>query len=55
MDGYDVTHAWFTGYIADDRYPYAVSVFVESGGTGGSVAAPVAGKVFEYLRDHYGE
>lgn len=55
VDGYDVTHAWFTGYIDDDRYPYAVSVFVESGGTGGSVAAPVAAKVFEYLRDNCGE
>ena len=52
VDGYDVTHAWFTGYIDDARYPYAVCVFVENGGTGGSVAAPVAAEVFAYLRDH---
>ena len=51
-NGLDVTHAWFTGYIDDDRYPYAVCVLVENGGTGGSVAAPVASQIFEYLRDH---
>ena len=54
LDGLDVTHAWFTGYIDDDRYPYAVCVLVEEGGTGGSVAAPVAQKIFEYLRDNAG-
>ena len=52
LDGMDVTHAWFTGYIDSDRYPYAVCVLVEAGGTGGSVAAPVAGQIFAYLRDH---
>ncbi len=52
VDGVGVTHAWFTGYIDNDAYPYAVCVFVENGGTGGSVAAPLAGKIFEYLRDH---
>jgi len=52
-NGMDVTHAWFTGYIDDDRYPYAVSVLVEAGGTGGSVAAPVAQKIFTYLKQHY--
>lgn len=52
-NGMDVTHAWFTGYIDDDRYPYAVSVLVEEGGTGGSVAAPVAQKIFTYLKQNY--
>ena len=52
-NGLDVTHAWFTGYIDDDRYPYAVCVLVEEGGTGGSVAAPVAQKIFTYLKEHY--
>ncbi|MBR5545760.1 MAG: penicillin-binding protein 2 [Clostridia bacterium] len=52
-NGVDVTHAWFTGYIDDDRYPYAVSVLVEEGGTGGSVAAPVAQQIFTYLKQHY--
>jgi len=54
LNGLDVTHAWFTGYIDDDRYPYAVSVLVEEGGTGGSVAAPVAQQIFTYLRDNAG-
>lgn len=52
LNGLDVTHAWFTGYIDDDRYPYAVSVLVEAGGTGGSVAAPAAQKILTYLRDN---
>jgi len=51
-NGLDVTHAWFTGYIDDDRYPYAVSVLVEAGGTGGSVAAPVAQQIFRYLQEN---
>ena len=51
-DGVDVTHAWFTGYSDSDRWPYAVCVFVEAGGTGGSVAAPIARQIFEYLRDN---
>ena len=51
-NGLDVTHAWFTGYIDDDRWPYAVSVLVEAGGTGGSVAAPVAQQIFRYLQEN---
>ena len=51
-NGTDVTHAWFVGYIDSDQYPYAISVLVENGGSGGSVAAPVARQVFEYLRDN---
>lgn len=53
-NGRDVTHAWFVGYIDSDRYPYAVSVVVEEGGSGGSVAAPVAQGIFTYLRDNAG-
>lgn len=54
LDGRDVTHAWFTGYIDSDQYPYSVCVLVEEGGSGGSVAAPVAKQIFEYLRDNAG-
>lgn len=50
VNGRAVTHAWFTGYIDSDALPYAVCVMVEEGGSGGSVAAPVAQKVFEYLK-----
>lgn len=51
IEGKDATHAWFVGYIADNRYPYACCVLVEGGGSGGSVAAPVAGEIFQYLKD----
>ena len=50
VNGRAVTHAWFTGYIDSDALPYAVCVMVEEGGSGGSVAAPVAQKVFEYMK-----
>jgi cell division protein FtsI/penicillin-binding protein 2 len=39
------THAWFIGY--DERL--AVAVLVEGGGSGGEVAAPVAGRFFASL------
>ncbi len=40
-------HAWFVGYITNDNAPYAISVLVENGGSGGSVAAPLARKVLQ--------
>ncbi len=52
LDGVDVTHAWFTGYIEDDRYPYAVCVFVEEGQSGGGAAAPIAQAIFRYIQLH---
>ena len=39
------THALFTGFVEDEEYPYAICVVVEHGGSGGAVAAPLAGKV----------
>ena len=41
------THAWFVGFIRDDAHPLAVAVIVEHGGSGGSVAAPIAGALLE--------
>jgi len=49
IDTQDQDNAWFVGFIADDRYPYAVCIAVEKAGTGGSVAAPIAQKIFKYL------
>jgi cell division protein FtsI/penicillin-binding protein 2 len=43
------THAWFAGFAPADRPEIAVLVFLEEG-TGGSDAAPVAGKIFEAYR-----
>jgi len=36
------TDAWYTGYIDDPRYPYAISVVIEQGGAGGDLAARLA-------------
>lgn len=35
------TNAWFTGFILDDDTPYAVTVVVEQGGSGGKTAAEI--------------
>ena len=42
-------NAWFVGFIDSDTMPFAVCVTVQDSGTGGSVAAPVAQKIFRYL------
>ena len=55
LGGRYVTHGWFVGYCADETLPYALAVVVEdipSGEGGGSTAAPIAGDIFRYLRDH---
>lgn len=53
LNGKYVTHAWFVGYIADPSLPYACCVLVEAGDSGGSVAAPIAARIFKYLKDAY--
>jgi peptidoglycan glycosyltransferase len=39
------THAWFIGFAPADNPQVAVAVIIENGGTGGTVAAPVARQV----------
>ncbi len=41
------THAWFTGFVLDEEHPLAICVLLEQAGGGGSVAAPLAGKVLK--------
>ena len=44
------TNAWFIGYAEDDENPgrkLAVSIIVEQGGSGGTVAAPIAERMFQ--------
>lgn len=41
------THGWFAAYAPAEDPEILVVVFVEGGGHGGSVAAPVARKIFE--------
>ncbi len=38
--------ALFIGYLVDETYPLAIAVVVEEGGSGGTVAAPVAAELF---------
>ncbi len=40
-------HAWFAGFAGRDNSEIAVVVFVEHGGKGGVVAAPLAKEIFE--------
>jgi cell division protein FtsI/penicillin-binding protein 2 len=40
------THAWFIGFRGD----LAIAVFVQGGGVGGRVAAPIAARFFSSVR-----
>jgi peptidoglycan glycosyltransferase len=52
IDGQENTNAWFIGFIQDKSLPYALCVVVADGGEGGRVAAPLAGSIFKYLKEH---
>lgn len=43
------SHAWFVGFLNDSSHPYAFVVFVENGGSGRSVAAPIANAVMQQV------
>lgn len=49
IDTQEKDNAWFVGFIDNDSLPFAVCVAVEEAGTGGSVAAPIAQKIFKFL------
>lgn len=53
LQGEEVTHAWFVGFIDDSEHPYALSVLVEKGESGSRVAAPIARSIFNYLKKNY--
>ncbi len=42
------THAWFTAFAPFEKPEIAVTVLVEGGGEGSSVAGPMAKKLLEY-------
>jgi penicillin-binding protein 2 len=48
-----VPNAWFTGFAPLDDPEIVVAVIVQRGGSGGSAAAPVAGKVFQRYFQEY--
>ena len=45
--GDGTTHAWFTGFLADEEHPYAFVVLVERGGGGMTVASPIANTLLQ--------
>ena len=45
-------HSWFCGYAPAYDPQIAVCVLIERGGAGGTVAAPVAGNIFNYYFSH---
>lgn len=50
------THGWFAAYAPADNPEIAIAVFAEGAGHGGSIAAPVARKIFEtYFRKQNGD
>ena len=49
VDTQQDTNAWFVGFLDEEKSPYALSIVVEDAGGGGSVAAPIARKIFEWL------
>ena len=54
LRGSPISYGWFVGFCAEEACPYSVCVLVEdidSGEGGGSTAAPIAARIFSYLRD----
>jgi len=45
-------HALFVGYAPEDQPRYAVSVVIEHGGSGATVAAPIARDIMEYVLNY---
>ena len=44
----ELTHSWFAGYAAGRDYKISFVVFLENAGHGGSVSAPLAGKIISF-------
>jgi len=51
-DTQENTNAWFVGYLDEEESPYAICVVVEDAGGGGSVAAPIARKIFTWMLEN---
>ena len=48
-DGNEILQAWFTGYFPVDEPKYVVTVLVEGGGSGNSVAGPIFKEIAEEI------
>lgn len=49
IDTQENTNAWFVGFLDESASPYSLVVVVEDAGGGGSVAAPIARQIFQWL------
>ena len=49
IDTQENTNAWFVGFLDEASSPYSLAIMVEDAGGGGSVAAPIARKIFTWL------
>lgn len=50
--GGDDPDAWFVGFTDNEEAPYAFVVWVKEGGSGAAVAAPIANRVLQVLREN---
>ena len=44
-------HSWFIGFMKNGTKSMSLAVLVEHGGTGGKIAAPIAGKIFKFYNE----
>jgi cell division protein FtsI/penicillin-binding protein 2 len=51
-EGNNLKHAWFIGFAPADKPTIAFAVMVEYGGSGGTVAGPIAKGVLDALVEH---
>lgn len=49
--GETVLHAWFTGYYPNKEPKYAITIFIQEGGSGGAVAVPIFKEILENIMD----
>lgn len=49
VSGKAVNHAWFTGYFPSKNPKYIITILIEDGGSGGSVAAPIFCNIAEKI------
>jgi len=42
-------HAWFVGYAKKGKKMVSIVLLIENGGSGGKIAAPLAGAAFKYI------
>lgn len=48
-DGTEYCHAWMTGFFPSEQPKYAVTVFVERGGSGNQAAAPIFRDIIDHI------